>query len=84
MCVVSLVYRHSSLQYTYRYNYFIAHRTPLKWILHSPSVVPHATIVALEMASALYGQEGQLLPLLAIKLSRVITIDDVSVLKVNQ
>ena len=39
--------------------------------------------MALETASSLYGQEGQPLPLLAIKLNIVITNNDVSVPKVG-
>ena len=46
---------------------------PLNWRLRNASATPHAIIVAIETASLLYGQEGQPLPLLAMKLSTEIT-----------
>ena len=63
--------------------YLLARHGPLYWPLRNASATPWAIKVALETASSFIGQEGQPLPLLAIKLSTVITNSDVTVPKVG-
>ena len=49
---------------------------PRKWLLRTcnPSTTPCTTIVAFEMVGSLYGQEGQPLPLLAIRLESYLAL----------
>ena len=61
----------------------LIHRTPYATLSGYYVSFRYATVVNLETASSLYSQEGQPLPLLAVKLSGVIANNDVSVPKVD-